>query len=48
MTARLPDKDVGPLPLRLRRSGDGHYTGDAIQLLPAGDWTLEIRPRVGL
>jgi len=45
-SAALPAKKIGPLPITLRRSGDGHFTADTLQLLPAGDWTLQIADRV--
>jgi copper transport protein len=46
VTARLADKQIGPLPLTLRRSGDGHFTADTVQLSPGGDWTLNVADRV--
>jgi len=46
VVARLPAERIGPLALTLRRSGDGHFTADTVELLPAGDWTLQIADRV--
>jgi copper transport protein len=46
VTARLPKKQIGPLPLTLRRAGPGHYTAEALQLLPAGKWALNVSDRV--
>ncbi|HEX6389268.1 MAG TPA: copper resistance protein CopC [Solirubrobacteraceae bacterium] len=44
ITARL--RDVGPLRLTPRRAGPGHFTADALQLSPLGDWRLRLDVRV--
>ena len=46
MTAALPEKAIGPLPLEPQRSGPGHYTIPGAQLGVAGDWQLEVTARV--
>lgn len=46
LTATLPDKSIGPLPLQPQRSGPGHYTVQGAQLGVAGDWRLEVAMRV--
>ena len=42
VTASLPDREIGPLRLRARRTGPGHYTIRRADLVPGGDWRLEI------
>lgn len=46
VTATLPEKSIGPLPLEAQRSGPGHYTVQGAQLGVAGDWELEVTVRV--
>jgi copper transport protein len=46
VTASLPEKSIGPLPLEPQRSGPGHYTVQGAQLGVAGDWQLEVSVRV--
>jgi copper transport protein len=46
VTATLPEKSIGPLPLEPQRSGPGHYTVQGAQLGVAGDWQLEVTVRV--
>lgn len=46
LTATLPDKSIGPLPLESRPSGPGHYTVQGAQLGVAGDWQLDLTARV--
>ena len=46
VTASLPEKSIGPLPLEPQRSGPGHYTVQGAQLSVAGDWQLEVSIRV--
>ena len=46
VTATLPDKSIGPLPLEPRRAGPGHYTVQGAQLGVAGDWRLDVTLRV--
>jgi copper transport protein len=45
VTAELPDKDVGPLEVPLRKAGPGHYTTSAATISPGGDWTLDVKLR---
>jgi copper transport protein len=42
----LPSKHIGPLPATAREAGPGHYVVDTVQLVPAGDWRLNITSRV--
>ena len=42
VTATLPDRKIGPLALRARRTGPGHFTVSRAQLVPGGDWRLEV------
>ena len=44
-TASLPDRDVGPLEIDLRKAGPGHYTTSAAQFGIAGDWELSVAVR---
>jgi copper transport protein len=44
-TASLSDRDVGPLPIELRKAGPGHYTAPAAQFGIAGDWDLSVTVR---
>jgi len=44
-TAKLPSKGIS-LPITLVKSGPGHYTADSFQLVPAGDWTIEVDDRI--
>ena len=46
VTATLPEKSIGPLPLEPQRSGPGHYTVPGAQLGVAGDWKLDVTARV--
>jgi copper transport protein len=46
VTAALPTKQIGPLPLKANLSGPGHYTLNSAQLSPAGTWTIQITDRV--
>jgi copper transport protein len=46
VTARLPDKSIGPLPLDARKAGPGHYVIRAADIAPPGDWRLDIAARV--
>jgi copper transport protein len=46
VNADLPSKGIGPLPLRARPAGPGHYILEAAQLSPGGEWTLQITDRV--
>ena len=42
VTARQSERRIGPLPLKTRKTGPGHYTIPAADLVPGGDWTLEV------
>ncbi len=46
VTARLPAKSIGPLPLKANVAGPGHYVLDSAVLSPAGTWSIEIVDRV--
>ncbi|HEX7279063.1 MAG TPA: copper resistance protein CopC [Solirubrobacterales bacterium] len=46
VTATMPEKSIGPLPLEARRAGPGHYTVQGALLSVAGDWELEVTARV--
>lgn len=46
VTATLPDKEIGPLPLEPQLSGPGHYTIPGALLNVAGDWQLALTVRV--
>ena len=42
VTARLPEKRIGPLELKPRKTGPGHYTIPVATLAPAGEWRLDV------
>ena len=42
----LPSRDIGPLPLRARKAGPGHYVVPRADIAPAGDWRLRTAIRV--
>jgi copper transport protein len=44
--AKLPAKDIGPLPLHANPAGPGHYIFSSAVLSPGGDWDIEIVDRV--
>lgn len=46
VTAKLPSKSIGPLPLRSNLAGPGHYILSSAELSPGGTWELEILDRV--
>ncbi len=46
VSARLPSKGIGPLPLKPTLAGPGHYILNAAVLSPAGTWSIEVRDRV--
>jgi copper transport protein len=46
VTATMPEKSIGPLPLEARRAGPGHYTVQGALLGVEGDWVLEVAARV--
>ncbi len=46
VTASLPAKGIGPLPLRANLAGPGHYVFDSAVLSPGGTWEIKITDRV--
>jgi copper transport protein len=44
--ASEPERDIGPLALRVRKAGPGHYTAPRADLTPGGDWALTVRARI--
>ncbi len=46
VTASLPAKQIGPLPLKATVAGPGHYVLGGAQLSPGGSWQLQITDRV--
>lgn len=46
VTLELPAKYIGPLAVRGREAGPGHYVVDSVELVPAGDWKLDVTSRV--
>lgn len=46
VTARLPSKNIGPLPLKANLAGSGHYVLNSAVLGPAGTWDIQITDRV--
>jgi copper transport protein len=46
VTASLPAKGIGPLPLKANVSGPGHYTLNAAVLSPGGTWTVTLVDRI--
>jgi copper transport protein len=46
VTASLPSKQIGPLPLKPQVTGPGHYTIPAAVLGAPGTWTLDVTARV--
>jgi copper transport protein len=46
VTASLPSKRIGPLPLKANLAGPGHYALDSAVLSPGGTWELEVTDRV--
>jgi copper transport protein len=45
-TAKLPSKQIGPLPLKATLAGPGHYILNSAVLSPGGTWEIEITDRV--
>jgi copper transport protein len=45
VTARLPSKGIGPLPLKVIAAGPGHYILNSAVLSPAGDWQIQFTDR---
>ena len=46
VTATLPDKEIGPLPLEAQPAGPGHYIVSNALLNAPGDWRIDIVLRV--
>jgi len=46
VTAKLPAKGIGPLPLKADLAGPGHYVLNSAELSPGGTWQLTITDRV--
>ncbi len=46
VTASLPSKGIGPLPLQANVSGPGHYTLNAAELSPGGTWKIQLTDRI--
>ena len=44
--ASLPSKGIGPLHAMMSKAGPGHYVANTLQLVPGGDWKLEVTDRV--
>jgi len=43
--ARLPAKRIGPLDVRARRAGPGHYVVPGLELVPGGTWRIDVASR---
>lgn len=46
VTAALPAKGIGPLPLKANLAGPGHYTLNSAALSPGGTWVIQITDRI--
>ena len=46
VTAELPAKQIGPLPLSATVAGPGHYVLNGAQFSPGGTWQVQITDRV--
>lgn len=46
VTATLPEKEIGPLPLTVQDSGPGHYIVQNALLNAPGDWEIDVVLRV--
>jgi copper transport protein len=46
VTAKLPSKGIGPLPLKANVSGPGHYTLNSAELTPGGTWEIQLTDRI--
>jgi copper transport protein len=40
--ASLPAQGIGPITIPLEPTGPGHWSAEGVDLLPAGDWQLEV------
>ncbi len=46
VTAKLPAKGIGPLPLQANLAGPGHYALNSAELSPGGTWQIRVLDRV--
>jgi copper transport protein len=46
VTATLPDKEIGPLPLEVQDAGPGHYVIPSALLNAPGEWEIDLALRV--
>ena len=46
VTASLPAKGIGPLPLKANVAGPGHYILNSAVLSPGGTWEIQIIDRI--
>jgi copper transport protein len=46
VTAKLPAKGIGPLPLQPNLAGPGHYVLDSAELSPGGTWQIQVTDRI--
>jgi len=46
VSAELPAKGIGPLPLKANLAGPGHYAFNSAELSPGGTWEIKITDRV--
>ncbi len=46
VTAALPDKEIGPLPLSVSSAGPGHYIVSNALLNAPGDWEIDLALRI--
>jgi copper transport protein len=46
VSARLPDRSIGPLPFEAEKAGPGHYVIRRAGIAPPGDWRLDVSARV--
>jgi copper transport protein len=46
VTAKLPAKGIGPLPLQPNLAGPGHYVLNSAELSPAGTWQILLTDRI--
>jgi len=44
--ARLPEQGIGPITILLEPAGPDHWSAEGVDLLPAGDWQLEVAVRL--
>ncbi len=44
--ASLPSKGIGPLQATMSHAGPGHYVANTLQLVPGGEWKLDVTDRV--